>query len=1201
MEKLKRNSFCFLKNVFSKILILIFLFSAIFNGGFFIASTNSVFALSENITQINFTSLPQTIEPDILSDIMTVQTQNIDGDSEKVSEKTYLIFSSTSPTGKFYDANASSCTDELEEPFTLILKSNSANKNFCYQDQNLGTHTITVEAQGKSWTSAAQNIVIIGEEEEPEYNVDFTEITEDINKDTIWTKEESPYLVYNSILINEGVTLTIEPGVVVKFNPENKSALYVLGDIIANGSKDNPIYFTSNYDDLGGSTDDDYVFCDYIDFDDEGNPIGNEVCEIMDWIDPEVGDWGGMFFRNSNSSDFKNIFISYIDDAFYLESSTLNFENLNIKNGDSGIIGSLDSTVNIIGGQFNNLKDAFIFYDNSSLSVKNVSISDVINGFTSYLSSYYKDTHPGIDFFNNSNLTIADSDLECSGEGITVFNNYNLDINNSNISCLGNGISLFNRVNANINKTKISKSESGGVVVFNNTDQEIISINNSEITENIYGIMVFDSDIKVNKNSIYNNSTYGALTFSTIKNPIPTDLDFTNNWWGDKTGPTHSLNPSGLGDTISDNILFSPWLTYDPLLPRKDPVILIPGITGTYLYKNYDDYGEIWPNVLFTIIDITDLSLKKISLMYDGSEYFDKKLNAGDIIRAIPEIGIHVFDRLINGLQNNGYVEGENLFVFPYDWRKSSNETSRLLKEKIDQIILDSGYSQVDIVAHSMGGLIAKKYIFDNGYEKVDQLIFLGTPQLGASKAFKALMFGDNMGFEKFGLPFLTQSIAKEISQNMPSVYELLPSEKYIEQSSGYIIDAQNSNPVYLNYEETKDLMIEKGRNPFMFEFAESLHSDIDNLDLSPLEAHNFVGCGTKTIGEIIFQKKRSWKKLFLGWEDGYDLIYVNGDETVPLNSAKETIGANVYFAKNNTHGSLPSADGVRQNIVSILTGQGVQDFENILTDTTTCNISGRIISVHSPVNLHIYDEDGNHTGSDENGEIEYGIENIQYDVLEDEKFAFLPDGFNYKIVTKATDTGGYNFQIIDQDENDEITSRYDWTLVPLKSLNSQGEIWIGPDYDKDEYILSMDDDGDGIFDNEYESGFDGTSYAEKITKTKDIETKRYSSSGSLVTNYQKGIELVTLAEEVARVDSLVRLEINKEKENIDYEKLGKSSSLSTKEIEPKANDFEELSEDKNNLLASAHASRVNPGIIWATTALFILLLIVLVKKLTTL
>ncbi len=39
-------------------------------------------------------------------------------------------------------------------------------------------------------------------------------------------------------------------------------------------------------------------------------------------------------------------------------------------------------------------------------------------------------------------------------------------------------------------------------------------------------------------------------------------LDARYNWWGDPSGPYHpTLNPTGRGDHVSDNVLFEPWLT----------------------------------------------------------------------------------------------------------------------------------------------------------------------------------------------------------------------------------------------------------------------------------------------------------------------------------------------------------------------------------------------------------------------------------------------------------------------------------------------------------------------------------------------------------------------------------------------------------------------------------------------------------------
>lgn len=37
-------------------------------------------------------------------------------------------------------------------------------------------------------------------------------------------------------------------------------------------------------------------------------------------------------------------------------------------------------------------------------------------------------------------------------------------------------------------------------------------------------------------------------------------LDFTGNWWGNASGPTHTLNVGGTGDAVNDGVYYSPWL-----------------------------------------------------------------------------------------------------------------------------------------------------------------------------------------------------------------------------------------------------------------------------------------------------------------------------------------------------------------------------------------------------------------------------------------------------------------------------------------------------------------------------------------------------------------------------------------------------------------------------------------------------------------
>ena len=67
----------------------------------------------------------------------------------------------------------------------------------------------------------------------------------------------SPYFVDGTQSVTASSTLTIEPGVVIKFNAINKSGLqFINGDkLSAVGSSANPIIFTSFYDDsYGGDT-----------------------------------------------------------------------------------------------------------------------------------------------------------------------------------------------------------------------------------------------------------------------------------------------------------------------------------------------------------------------------------------------------------------------------------------------------------------------------------------------------------------------------------------------------------------------------------------------------------------------------------------------------------------------------------------------------------------------------------------------------------------------------------------------------------------------------------------------------------------------------------------------------------------------------------------------------------------------------------
>ncbi len=114
------------------------------------------FATSANITQITFTTSPQTISANAVSAVLTTQTQNSEGTSEKISGGLQTInLHTTSGTGEF-----SASSTAWVSVTSLGMNSGTANRNFYYRDSTPGTYTLTITAQGKTWTAATQSITV---------------------------------------------------------------------------------------------------------------------------------------------------------------------------------------------------------------------------------------------------------------------------------------------------------------------------------------------------------------------------------------------------------------------------------------------------------------------------------------------------------------------------------------------------------------------------------------------------------------------------------------------------------------------------------------------------------------------------------------------------------------------------------------------------------------------------------------------------------------------------------------------------------------------------------------------------------------------------------------------------------------------------------------------------------------------------------
>ena len=118
------------------------------------------------------------------------------------------------------------------------------------------------------------------------------------------------------------------------------------------------------------------------------------------------------------------------------------------------------------------------------------------------------------------------------------------------------------RVQANVEiSCNIVSGFDYGILIGHSGDTQTltdIDVTYNRVYGNDVGIKVRSSagGVVVNYNNITGNITYG------VENTTTTTLDAENNWWGDSSGPYYlTTNPDGLGDAVSDNVDYEPWLT----------------------------------------------------------------------------------------------------------------------------------------------------------------------------------------------------------------------------------------------------------------------------------------------------------------------------------------------------------------------------------------------------------------------------------------------------------------------------------------------------------------------------------------------------------------------------------------------------------------------------------------------------------------
>lgn len=359
------------------------------------------------------------------------------------------------------------------------------------------------------------------------------------------------------------------------------------------------------------------------------------------------------------------------------------------------------------------------------------------------------------------------------------------------------------------------------------------------------------------------------------------------------------------------------------------------------------------------------------------------------------------YNGLIKTLETAGYTRNSDLFIFPYDWRQKITNSGSDLKDFIrDEVVLNNPGKKIDLIGHSLGGLVARSFTQEYDANLVDQLITVGSPHHGVVEAYKPWAGGElaKEGFMRLAASFAiaickarTASLTNKdaIQKAAPVFQELLPTSTYLKRAGTHLD---------IDYDGLPDNL----KNPYLPQLNQGFASYFDSfssLTSTSYQVAKVYGVSTyfedKLLG--IYTQGRPTTVLING----------PGDERVLSESAIFT-GATYYDLPFNHSGLIYSKNSI-QKIVDVL---GLAPTTIVPGQRTTLNKS-LLLLLLSPATIEV---------KNPAGEI----------VATGEKFVFLP-GYSegeYEVTVTGTDSGDYELFVGQVTEETEQWENYKNTTV---------------------------------------------------------------------------------------------------------------------------------------------------------------------------
>lgn len=424
------------------------------------------------------------------------------------------------------------------------------------------------------------------------------------------------YCLYgNNTTINNGTTILIPQGVVFKGTDYSSNKyLDIFGKIIINGTNENPVIFTSINDDEYGNPKDT-----------RGDGSSTEPTIFFQY-------WLNFLDVSDDESELNNVIFMYQNEAVILNQASPEINNCEFSECNFGIKLNGVSTPIVNNCVFDNLVYTPLYV--SLISYPSSNSGNIISGTTYRAIGVIGETlsqdlllparnFAGINhipyYFHEDYIIGSNAILTIEPGVILKFNNYSqkLTVNKGLISEGGTdsqnkivftdirddfygGDTNADSTNSEPGFTNYSINPWKGIYFENESIDDICVLDNCVIryAGNDYYYWNYTGGINLNSSSptitntvIFNNRK--GIVASGASNPLVNNCDIYNNtdfgienvnqaftinaencWWGSNTGPTHSGNPGGTGDEVTDGVDYEPWNTEGATSPMFGDVSL---------------------------------------------------------------------------------------------------------------------------------------------------------------------------------------------------------------------------------------------------------------------------------------------------------------------------------------------------------------------------------------------------------------------------------------------------------------------------------------------------------------------------------------------------------------------------------------------------------------------------------------------------